>query len=69
MPFEILGISLTDMNNIRKETIASIVREAKILHVAFVDDDGMPQCVPMLGALVDDVAGDHVLYLHGRCSH
>lgn len=51
-----------------KETIASIVREAKILHVAFVDDDGMPQCVPMIGALEDDAAGDHVLYLHGHPS-
>jgi hypothetical protein len=44
------------------------VREAKILHVAFVDGDGLPQCVPMIGALEDDAVGDHILYLHGRCS-
>lgn len=52
---------------VSKETIASIVREAKILHVAFVDGDGMPQCIPMIGALEDDAVGDHILYLHGWC--
>jgi len=51
-----------------KETIAAIVRESKILHVAFVDDDGMPQCVPMIGALEDDKQGDHILLLHGHPS-
>lgn len=50
-----------------KETVAAIVRESKILHVAFVDEDGMPQCIPMIGALEDDKQGDHYLYLHGRC--
>ena len=55
------------ITDISKETIASIVREAKILHVAWVDADGMPQCIPMIGALEDDGSGDPVLYLHGRC--
>ena len=49
-----------------KETIATIVRESKILHVAFVDEDGMPQCVPMIGALEDNDAGDLILFLHGE---
>jgi hypothetical protein len=37
-----------------------------VLHVAFVDDDGMPQCVPMIGALEDTEDGDLTLYLHGH---
>jgi uncharacterized protein len=48
-----------------KATIAAIIREAKIVHVAFVDEDGMPQCVPMVGALEDNEDGECILYLHG----
>ena len=46
-------------------TISAIIREAKLVHVAFVDEDGMPQCVPMIGALEDNQDGDLILYLHG----
>ena len=49
-----------------KETIATIVRESKILHVVFVDEDGVPRCMPMIGALEDNDAGDLVLFLHGE---
>jgi len=51
-----------------KTTVTAIIREAKVLHVAFVDDDGMPQCVPMIGALEDTEDGDLILYLHGHPS-
>ncbi|KAH7097587.1 hypothetical protein BKA62DRAFT_716139 [Auriculariales sp. MPI-PUGE-AT-0066] len=46
-------------------TIQSIVQEAKVGHVAFVDDVGRPQCVPMLAALEEREDGDLFLYLHG----
>jgi len=51
-----------------KETVASIIHESKILHIAFVDEDGMPQCMPMIGALEQDEQGDHILFLHGHPS-
>ncbi|KZS89208.1 hypothetical protein SISNIDRAFT_387649, partial [Sistotremastrum niveocremeum HHB9708] len=47
-----------------KETIKSIIAEAKIGHVSWVDDEGLPQCLPMLGA-VEDIDGDLYLYFHG----
>jgi uncharacterized protein len=57
-----------DLNEgLSKETVAAIIHESKILHVAFVDEDGMPQCVPMIGALEEDKQGDHILFLHGWC--
>ena len=46
-------------------TIQSVVQEAKVGHVAFVDDVGRPQCVPMLAALEEREDGDLFLYLHG----
>ena len=46
------------------ETISSIVREAKVAHLGFVDDLGRPQCVPMLAAIEED-EDDLFLYLHG----
>lgn len=47
-------------------TIASIIKEAKIVHVAFVDDHGRPHCLPMLGAFEhDDASGESYIYLHG----
>jgi len=67
----------SDLNTVRrhperakydKETVAAIIHESKILHVAFVDEDGMPQCVPMIGALEEDKQGDHILFLHGHPS-
>lgn len=33
-------------------TVHAIVREAPFVHVAFIDPDGMPQCIPMIGAIV-----------------
>ena len=49
-----------------KETITTIVCESKILHTAFVNEDGVPQCMPMIGALEDNNAEDLVLFLHGK---
>ncbi|KZW00773.1 hypothetical protein EXIGLDRAFT_666845 [Exidia glandulosa HHB12029] len=47
-------------------TVAGIVAEAKIVHLAFVDDAGLPQCVPMLAAFEhDEESGECLLYLHG----
>ncbi|KAF8590516.1 hypothetical protein K439DRAFT_1627789 [Ramaria rubella] len=72
-----LGYEKTELNKIGrhkerakydKATISTIIREAKLVHVAFVDNDGMPQCVPMIGALEDTSEGDLVLYLHGHPS-
>ncbi|KAF8610248.1 hypothetical protein BDV93DRAFT_517401 [Ceratobasidium sp. AG-I] len=48
-----------------KETIAAIIREARVMHVAFVDAQGLPQCVPMLGAWHEDETGQCYLYFHG----
>ncbi|CAE6475851.1 unnamed protein product [Rhizoctonia solani] len=48
-----------------KETIASIVQEAKVMHVAFVDTQGLPQCIPMLGVWHEDETGQCYLYFHG----
>jgi len=64
----ILYISNTEHQSFVKETVAAIIRESKILHVAFVDEDEMPQCMPMIGALEENEQGDHILYLHGRCT-
>lgn len=36
-----------------------------VLHVAFVDDDGLPQCIPMVGALETKADGETFVYLHG----
>ncbi|GJJ12222.1 hypothetical protein Clacol_006463 [Clathrus columnatus] len=51
-----------------KTTIVSIVREAKIAHVAFVDADGLPQCIPMIAAFEDPESQDLILYLHSHPS-
>lgn len=48
-----------------KETIASIIREARVMHVAFVDAQGLPQCIPMIGAWHEDETGQCYLYFHG----
>ncbi|CEL51909.1 hypothetical protein RSOLAG1IB_00446 [Rhizoctonia solani AG-1 IB] len=48
-----------------KETIASIIREAKVVHVAFVDPQGLPQCIPMLGVWDEDETGQCYMYFHG----
>ncbi|KZS98950.1 hypothetical protein SISNIDRAFT_403947 [Sistotremastrum niveocremeum HHB9708] len=47
-----------------KDVIKSIIEEAKVGHVAWVDDEGLPQCIPMLGA-VEDIDGDLFIYFHG----
>ncbi|EJD45528.1 hypothetical protein AURDEDRAFT_184751 [Auricularia subglabra TFB-10046 SS5] len=46
-------------------TIAAIIKEAKILHMSFVDDHGQPQCVPMLGAFEQVDSGECFIYFHG----
>ena len=46
-----------------QETITTIVHKSKILHVAFVDEDGVPHCVPRIGALEDNDAGDLGFYM------
>ncbi|CAE6379376.1 unnamed protein product [Rhizoctonia solani] len=48
-----------------RETIASIIREAKVMHVAFVDAQGLPQCIPMLGVWDEDETGQCYMYFHG----
>ncbi|KAG9127655.1 hypothetical protein FRC07_011241 [Ceratobasidium sp. 392] len=48
-----------------KETISAIIREARVMHVAFVDSSGLPQCVPMLGAWHEDETGQCYVYFHG----
>ncbi|KAG8712109.1 hypothetical protein FRC08_015012 [Ceratobasidium sp. 394] len=48
-----------------KQTISAIIREARVMHVAFVDASGLPQCVPMLGAWHEDETGQCYLYFHG----
>ncbi|KIM87444.1 hypothetical protein PILCRDRAFT_3910 [Piloderma croceum F 1598] len=67
----------SDLNTVRrhperakydKEIVAAIIRESKILHVAFTDEDEMPQCMPMIGALEENEQGDHILYLHAHPS-
>ncbi|CAE6520809.1 unnamed protein product [Rhizoctonia solani] len=64
----------TDLNTVRrrpdrgiydKEVIASIIREAKVMHVAFVDTQGLPQCIPMIGVWDEDETGQCYLYFHG----
>lgn len=51
-----------------RSTIISIVRDAKIAHVAFTDPDGFPQCVPMIAAFEDAESPDLILYLHSHPS-
>ncbi|CAE6481859.1 unnamed protein product [Rhizoctonia solani] len=48
-----------------KETIASIIQEAKVMHVAFIDAQGLPQCIPMLGVWDEDETGQCYMYFHG----
>ena len=43
-----------------RETIDAILDEALICHVAFLDADGGPRCLPTIHARVDDT-----LYVHG----
>ncbi|CAE7140097.1 unnamed protein product [Rhizoctonia solani] len=54
-----------DRGSYDKETIASIIGEAKVMHVAFVDTQGLPQCIPMLGVWDEDETGQCYLYFHG----
>ncbi len=47
--------------------IHPVVQEAPFLHVSFVDHDGLPQCIPMIGALqVDEKTDEVFVYLHGK---
>ncbi|KAJ7594588.1 hypothetical protein C8J56DRAFT_1044314 [Mycena floridula] len=50
----------------RAEVIA-IARAALILHVAFISD-GLPQCMPMIGAFHETEDGELFIYLHGWSS-
>ncbi|KZP22909.1 hypothetical protein FIBSPDRAFT_859126 [Athelia psychrophila] len=64
----------TDLNTVKRykhraaydrKTIFAIARAAPVLHVAFVSDDGLPQCIPMVGALEETEDGEAFVYLHG----
>ncbi|KAK4700668.1 uncharacterized protein P7C70_g5572, partial [Phenoliferia sp. Uapishka_3] len=48
-----------------RKTIYSIARAAPVLHVAFICDEGLPQCIPMVGALEEIEDGEAFVYLHG----
>lgn len=48
-----------------KSTIYSIVKAAPVLHVAFVDNTGLPMCIPMVGHLEEMEDGETFIYLHG----
>ncbi|EJU05784.1 hypothetical protein DACRYDRAFT_20166 [Dacryopinax primogenitus] len=54
-----------------KSVVHSIVHDAHgVCHLAFVDEEGMPQCIPMMG-VVDDRSelGEEVwMYFHGYTS-
>ena len=47
------------------DTIHGIVNEALVSHVAFVDEEGLPQIIPMNAQVEEDEDGFYVL-LHGR---
>ncbi|SCV66915.1 BQ2448_5561 [Microbotryum intermedium] len=48
-----------------KRLIFAIFRAVPVVHVAFVDRDGLPQCVPMVGAIEETEDGEVFVYLHG----
>ncbi|KAI5475446.1 hypothetical protein MNV49_001367 [Pseudohyphozyma bogoriensis] len=48
-----------------RKTIFEIARAAPVLHCAFVSDDGLPQCIPMVGAVEEVKDGEAFVYLHG----
>lgn len=56
---------LKDRGHYDHATVHGIVREAPFIHVAFVDPDGLPQCIPMIGAIVEK-DGEAFVYLHGE---
>lgn len=47
-----------------KQQIKAIFEEARICHVAFIHD-GLPQCIPMIGAIEETAEGDLFVYFHG----
>lgn len=47
-----------------KHTISEIFRQAKICHVSFVHN-GLPQCIPMIGAIEETAEGHLFVYFHG----
>lgn len=47
-----------------KKQITEIVKDAKICHVSFVHD-GLPQCIPMIGAIEETEEGEMFVYFHG----
>lgn len=47
-----------------KQQIKAIFKEARICHVAFIHD-GLPQCIPMIGAIEETPEGDLFVYFHG----
>ena len=49
-----------------KQQIKAIFKEARICHVAFIHD-GLPQCIPMIGAIEETAEGDLFVYFHGAC--
>lgn len=48
-----------------EETVHGIINEALLVQVAFIDEDGLPQIVPMNGQVEQDDEGYYVL-LHGQ---
>ena len=58
---------LKNRANYDAATIHAIVNEALVSHVAFVDEDGLPQIIPMNAQVEEDGEGFYVL-LHGKLS-
>ena len=48
-----------------EETVHGIINSALLVQVAFVDEDGLPQIIPMNGQVERDDDGYYVL-LHGQ---
>jgi hypothetical protein len=48
-----------------RDTVHSIVRAAPLVHMGFVDSQGLPQVVPMVAALEETDIGEVFVYLHG----
>lgn len=58
-----------DRANYDAKTVHGIINSALMLHVGFIDDEGLPQIIPMLGLVIEDdenarEEGPYVL-LHG----
>lgn len=55
---------LSVRGNYDKQFVRSIVNSALFVNVGFVDEEGLPQILPMNGHIEEDEHGEYVL-LHG----